>query len=124
MTRSAVRSRLAPPCFAKASQGAALRSLGANGSVGVARKGEDGLVVYFPFPHNGALAQLGERLLCTQEVIGSIPIGSTTLRACALRVAGHPLSGLTSESVSPKECPPKPWRRRTDLTFSIPSARR
>jgi hypothetical protein len=27
----------------------------------------------------GALAQLGERLLCTQEVIGSIPIGSTIL---------------------------------------------
>ena len=24
----------------------------------------------------GALAQLGERLLCTQEVIGSIPLGS------------------------------------------------
>ena len=29
----------------------------------------------------GAIAQLGERLLCKQEVIGSIPIGSTTLRA-------------------------------------------
>ena len=26
----------------------------------------------------GALAQLGERLICIQEVIGSIPIGSTT----------------------------------------------
>ena len=26
----------------------------------------------------GALAQLGERLLCTQEVRGSIPLGSTT----------------------------------------------
>ena len=26
---------------------------------------------------NGGLAQLGERLLCKQEVIGSIPIGST-----------------------------------------------
>ena len=26
----------------------------------------------------GAIAQLGERLLCKQEVIGSIPIGSTT----------------------------------------------
>ena len=25
----------------------------------------------------GALAQLGERLLCTQEVSGSIPLGST-----------------------------------------------
>ena len=29
----------------------------------------------------GAIAQLGERLLCKQEVIGSIPIGSTKLRA-------------------------------------------
>ena len=26
---------------------------------------------------SGALAQLGERLLCKQDVIGSIPIGST-----------------------------------------------
>ena len=25
----------------------------------------------------GAIAQLGERLLCTQEVSGSIPLGST-----------------------------------------------
>ncbi len=29
-------------------------------------------------PCNGALAQLGERLPCTQEVSGSIPLGSTT----------------------------------------------
>ena len=30
----------------------------------------------------GALAQLGERLLCTQEVSGSIPLGSiNTLRS-------------------------------------------
>ena len=27
----------------------------------------------------GAVAQLGERLLCTQEVSGSIPLGSTIL---------------------------------------------
>ena len=26
---------------------------------------------------NGAVAQLGERLLCKQEVVGSIPISST-----------------------------------------------
>ena len=31
----------------------------------------------------GALAQLGERLICIQEVIGSIPIGSTI--SCRLR---------------------------------------
>jgi hypothetical protein len=30
---------------------------------------------------NGAIAQLGERLLCKQEVAGSIPAGSTTLDA-------------------------------------------
>ena len=29
----------------------------------------------------GAIAQLGERLLCKQEVIGSIPIGSTSDQA-------------------------------------------
>ena len=28
----------------------------------------------------GAIAQLGERLLCKQEVIGSIPIGSTSFK--------------------------------------------
>ncbi len=31
---------------------------------------------------NGAIAQLGERLICIQEVIGSIPFGSTI---CFLR---------------------------------------
>ena len=30
---------------------------------------------------NGALAQLGERLLCKQDVVGSIPSGST-IRHC------------------------------------------
>jgi hypothetical protein len=29
---------------------------------------------------DGAIAQLGERLLCKQEVVGSIPSGSTRLR--------------------------------------------
>ena len=29
---------------------------------------------------NGAVAQLGERLLCKQDVVGSIPSGSTKLR--------------------------------------------
>ena len=28
-------------------------------------------------PTRGAIAQLGERLLCKQEVTGSIPVGST-----------------------------------------------
>ena len=30
---------------------------------------------------SGAIAQLGERLLCKQEVTGSIPVGSTNLVA-------------------------------------------
>ena len=29
-------------------------------------------------PQQGAIAQLGERLLCKQEVVGSIPSGSTS----------------------------------------------
>ena len=29
---------------------------------------------------NGALAQLGERLFCTQEVSGSIPLSSTNFK--------------------------------------------
>ena len=36
-------------------------------------------------PVNGAIAQLGERLLCKQEVIGSIPIGSTSYRLSGIR---------------------------------------
>ena len=35
----------------------------------------------------GALAQLGERLICIQEVIGSIPIGSTIAARCSR--SGH-----------------------------------
>src|ERR1039457_7211432 len=30
-----------------------------------------------PLPSQGAVAQLGERLICTQEVAGSIPTSST-----------------------------------------------
>jgi hypothetical protein len=33
-----------------------------------------------PADPDGAIAQLGERLLCKQEVVGSIPSGSTKLR--------------------------------------------
>ena len=45
-----------------------------------------------PIP-GGAIAQLGERLLCKQEVVGSIPSGSTSRgsarsqRTCSARVA-------------------------------------
>jgi hypothetical protein len=45
----------------------------------------------------GAIAQLGERLLCKQEVVGSIPSGSTRLRAAMpppARVCARPLKKL------------------------------
>ena len=39
----------------------------------------------------GTIAQLGERLLCKQEVTGSIPVGSTrTFRECSEK--GRPFS--------------------------------
>lgn len=49
------------------------------------------LVVMFSFERScGALAQLGERLLCTQEVSGSIPLGSIQLERvveiCTLKI--------------------------------------
>ena len=38
-------------------------------------------------PLNGGIAQLGERLLCKQEVVGSIPSASTTIT----QVQRHPM---------------------------------
>jgi hypothetical protein len=49
----------------------------------------------------GAIAQLGERLLCKQEVVGSIPSGSTRrlLEALALGgIAGCPTLPTTNSS--------------------------
>jgi hypothetical protein len=39
-----------------------------------------------PNPQAGAVAQLGERLICIQEVAGSIPTSSTSLlaRVCSM----------------------------------------
>ena len=51
---------------------------------------------------------MGERLLCKQEVIGSIPFTSTTLRPAGFGWLTPP--GNASWA---KECPPKPWRRWT-----------
>ena len=49
----------------------------------------------YPFPE-GAIAQLGERLLCKQEVVGSIPSGSTSRRSrCELRL-GKPIGNDTA----------------------------
>ena len=39
----------------------------------------------------GAIAQLGERLPCTQEVCGSIPHSSTSCRPVVQLVSVHPL---------------------------------
>ena len=43
------------------------------------RRFESCLPDNYKFKH-GALAQLGERLLCTQEVSGSIPLGSISFK--------------------------------------------
>ena len=40
---------------------------------------------------DGALAQLGERLLCKHQVIGSIPIGSTMHFAKRSELLPHPM---------------------------------
>jgi hypothetical protein len=37
----------------------------------------------------GAVAQLGERLICTQEVAGSIPVSSTISVVGCLRLSGR-----------------------------------
>jgi hypothetical protein len=39
---------------------------------------------------SGAIAQLGERLLCKQEVVGSIPSGSTISRCFLKASVGQP----------------------------------
>jgi hypothetical protein len=44
-------------------------------------------------PEYGAIAQLGERLPCTQEVSGSIPLSSTT--SLLIEEVSHLLSGLS-----------------------------
>ena len=36
---------------------------------------------------DGAIAQLGERLLCKQEVVGSIPSGSTNSSGAAIELS-------------------------------------
>ena len=43
---------------------------------------------WFLTPGEGAVAQLGERLLCKQEVDGSIPFSSTSRAGCARKRSG------------------------------------
>ena len=47
-------------------------------------------------PPKGAIAQLGERLLCKQEVVGSIPSGSTIAERERSEVGSHEPAGLAS----------------------------
>ena len=62
-------------------------------AVGPAKDGRDG--------SEGAVAQLGERLLCKQEVIGSIPFSSTNKemvrRQCIMIKAHRQATGLASD---------------------------
>jgi hypothetical protein len=51
---------------------------------------------------DGAIAQLGERLLCKQEVVGSIPSGSTRLRAA--KVACRGLKAKAGAACSQSAC--------------------
>ena len=57
---------------------------------------------------SGALAQLGEHLLCKQRVIGSIPIGSTKELGCV--TLGLAPSAHASERSPGSFCPAQPER--------------
>ena len=62
----------------------------------------------------GAIAQLGERLLCKQEVVGSIPSGSTRLRTAYFAHASLPEgAGPKADALSGK---------RFDANASLPSS--
>jgi hypothetical protein len=56
----------------------------------------------------GAIAQLGERVLCKHEVVGSIPSGSTSLRWLRQQRLGKP---IVAKAVASK----LEERRRADL---------
>ena len=45
---------------------------------------------FMRFNYDGAIAQLGERLLCTQEVCGSIPHSSTIFTANTRKLQSEP----------------------------------
>ena len=49
-------------------------------------------------PVRGAIAQLGERLPCTQEVVGSIPSGSTNFAGKLLQLT-QDFVGLYDDSI-------------------------
>ena len=49
----------------------------------------------------GAIAQLGERVLCKHEVVGSIPSGSTSLRWLRQLRLGKPIVAKAVEAKTP-----------------------
>ncbi len=62
---------------------------------------EQGQALFFEFQPlesgpRGGVAQLGERLLCKQEVVGSIPITSTRL-AAVMEFPGTPFQGAAGQ---------------------------
>ena len=74
------------------------------------------------FGRFGAIAQLGERLLCKQEVTGSIPVGSTNktqapggrdIQEAAINVRGDArLIGASSKQEVSIGCSLTIWDRR------------
>ena len=66
---------------------------------------------------SGALAQLGERVLCKHEVTGSIPVGSTNLAVLSARIgvlgrtfawAGNAGLGRACRAASVRRCGSEP----------------
>lgn len=53
------------------------------------------------FPRSGELAQLGERLVCNQEVTGSSPVFSTSLRPSGDGSVSQPPQGDLSRRSRP-----------------------
>ena len=53
-----------------------------------------------PYSFNGPIAQMGERLICIQEVVGSIPTGST-IQDTALPQRGRAARGHSSAGRAP-----------------------
>jgi hypothetical protein len=73
--RSEVQVFPGPPAFARASEAKAAAAKLEERSRALAARATARQAGY----PQGAIAQLGERLLCKQEVVGSIPSGSTSL---------------------------------------------
>jgi hypothetical protein len=99
--RSEVQVLPGPPSLLASSAGGDIRRLGfsrhqARWPVGLAELRSVGEP---SFETLGAVAQLGEHLLCKQGVVGSIPSGSTNLvdvvhsrmKICGLALAGPPV---------------------------------